>query len=95
MGLGRLARWCVSHWWRVVVAWIVAVIGSFVILKIVQATVGLRVKEGEEWDGLDLTQHGESGYNLEDAYSATFAGGGATLLNGGASDLPTTAAAPA
>jgi hypothetical protein len=43
----------------------------------------LRVSESDEFDGLDLSQHGESGYNLEDALSATFGGGGggATLMD--------------
>ena len=37
----------------------------------------------DEFDGLDHSQHGESGYNMEDALSATFGGGGggATLLD--------------
>jgi ammonia channel protein AmtB len=28
--------------------------------------VGLRVTEAEEYEGLDLNQHGEVGYNLEE-----------------------------
>jgi len=36
---------------------------TFVILKLVNATVGLRVSAEEEDSGLDLTQHGESAYN--------------------------------
>jgi Amt family ammonium transporter len=39
-------------------------IGSFVLLKIVDALVGLRVETQEEVEGLDLTQHGETGYNM-------------------------------
>ncbi len=35
---------------------------SFVLLKIVDALVGLRVTTEEEEVGLDLTQHGERGY---------------------------------
>ena len=35
---------------------------TFVILKLVDATVGLRVTDDEEEAGLDLTQHGERGY---------------------------------
>jgi Amt family ammonium transporter len=63
------------------IAWVMAVVGSFILLKIVDALTGLRVREADEYDGLDLTQHGESGYNVEDAFSATFAdGGGATLV---------------
>ena len=38
---------------------------SFVILKIVDAVVGLRVADDEEVQGLDLTQHSEQGYNME------------------------------
>ena len=37
---------------------------SFILLKIVDAVIGLRVKEDEEVEGLDLTQHDERGYNL-------------------------------
>ena len=37
---------------------------SFIILKIVDATIGLRVEEDEERMGLDLSQHNERGYNL-------------------------------
>jgi ammonium transporter, Amt family len=36
---------------------------TFVILKLVDAVVGLRVSAEEEDSGLDLTQHGESAYN--------------------------------
>jgi Amt family ammonium transporter len=38
-------------------------IATFVILKFVNATVGLRVTVEDEDSGLDLTQHGESAYN--------------------------------
>lgn len=38
-------------------------VGTFVILKIVGAVMGLRVSPEEEHSGLDLTQHGESAYN--------------------------------
>ncbi len=36
---------------------------SILLLKAIKATVGLRVTEQEESEGLDLTDHGESGYN--------------------------------
>ena len=38
---------------------------SFLILKIVDALVGLRVNEDEESQGLDLALHSEQGYNME------------------------------
>ena len=37
---------------------------SFIILKIVDAIVGLRVEEDDERQGLDISQHNERGYNL-------------------------------
>ena len=37
---------------------------TFVILKLVDVTVGLRVSEVEEEHGLDLSQHGEPAYQL-------------------------------
>lgn len=39
-------------------------IGSFIILTVVDAMVGLRVSEEEEVTGLDLSLHDEKGYNL-------------------------------
>ena len=39
-------------------------VGSYIILKFVGAVVGLRVSEHEEAEGLDITHHGERGYNL-------------------------------
>ena len=43
-----------------------AVIVTFVLLKIIDATIGLRVSEEEETIGLDSTQHEESAYTLLD-----------------------------
>ena len=48
----------------VLIAWLLAAIGTYVILKIVDAVVGLRVTGEEEILGLDLSQHGEEGYNM-------------------------------
>lgn len=49
----------------VIIAWTLAVVGSLVVLKVVDFLVGLRVPEEHEIQGLDLSQHGEEGYNLE------------------------------
>jgi Amt family ammonium transporter len=38
-------------------------VGTFIILKLVDATVGLRVDQEDESLGLDLSQHGERAYN--------------------------------
>lgn len=45
-------------------AWVYSFIVTFAILKILDLTLGLRISEEEESDGLDLSQHGESGYTL-------------------------------
>jgi Amt family ammonium transporter len=39
-----------------------AVIVTYAVLKLVDKTIGLRVDEAEEREGLDQTQHGEEGY---------------------------------
>ena len=39
-------------------------IASFVLLKLVDAIIGLRVSDDEETEGLDLNQHNERGYDL-------------------------------
>jgi len=49
----------------VLIAWGLAIVGTLVILKIVDLTVGLRVQEEHEVQGLDLSQHGEEGYTFE------------------------------
>jgi len=47
------------------VAWVLAAVGSLVILKICDMAVGLRVSRDQEIEGLDLSLHGEEGYILE------------------------------
>jgi Amt family ammonium transporter len=37
---------------------------TFVLAKIIEKTMGLRVKENEEVQGLDINLHEESGYRL-------------------------------
>jgi ammonium transporter, Amt family len=49
----------------VVIAWVLAIVGTLIILKIVEVTVGLRVSKEDEIEGLDLSQHGEEGYIWE------------------------------
>jgi Amt family ammonium transporter len=44
------------------IVWILAIVATFVILKILDATMGLRVTQQQELLGLDLSQHGEEGY---------------------------------
>ena len=49
----------------VAIAWLLAIVGTLAILKLVDMTIGLRVSEDEEVQGLDLSQHGEEGYYWE------------------------------
>jgi Amt family ammonium transporter len=52
-----------------------AFVGSFVIAMVLHKTVGLRVKEEDEFTGLDLALHGEAGYHLsEEAMSLATVG---------------------
>ena len=47
------------------VSWVLAIVGTLVILKIVDATVGLRVSREDEIQGLDTSMHNEEGYIFE------------------------------
>jgi ammonium transporter, Amt family len=41
-----------------------AALATFVLLKIIDKTIGLRVPQADEREGLDATEHGETGYAL-------------------------------
>ncbi|HEY3740294.1 MAG TPA: ammonium transporter [Bryobacteraceae bacterium] len=47
------------------IAIFLGVVGSLVILRIVKATVGIRATDDDEREGLDLSMHGEEGYNFQ------------------------------
>ena len=49
----------------VAISWILAIVGSLIILKICDVIVGVRVAPEQELEGLDVSMHGEEGYNLE------------------------------
>ena len=49
----------------VAVTWLFAIVMTFLIIKFVDLVVGLRLSPDDEIEGLDSSQHGESGYNLE------------------------------
>lgn len=53
----------------VAVAWVLAILGTLIILKTVDLVVGLRVTDEHEVQGLDLSQHGEEGYYWEASVS--------------------------
>lgn len=47
----------------VLASWVFAFVGTYIILKLVDMFVGLRVPKEEEVTGLDLTQHSEAAYS--------------------------------
>jgi ammonium transporter, Amt family len=71
-GAGKAVGGLDGHWVQVgnqlvgvLIAWGFALVGTIVVLKIVDLVTGLRVPEEHEVEGLDVTQHGEEAYNLE------------------------------
>ncbi len=44
------------------ITWCLAAIVTFILLKVLDAVMGLRVSRDDELQGLDLSQHGEEGY---------------------------------
>lgn len=57
---GQLWNQCVG----ILAAWMLGFGVTWIILKVLDAVMGLRVTEEEEVDGLDLTQHSETAYSL-------------------------------
>jgi Amt family ammonium transporter len=51
----------------VAIAWGLSIVGTLLILVVVDKLMGLRVSEDAEREGLDLSQHGEEGYDWEAA----------------------------
>lgn len=49
----------------VAISWGLAIVGTLVILKICDVLIGVRVSGDQEIDGLDLSMHGEEGYNFD------------------------------
>ena len=71
-GAGKAVGGLDGHWGQVgnqfvgvVIAWAFALVGTIILLKIVDLLTGIRVPEEHEQEGLDITQHGEEAYNLE------------------------------
>ncbi|HEY6491337.1 MAG: ammonium transporter [Terracidiphilus sp.] len=60
-----------GHWGQVLnqaagvaIAWGLSIVGTLVLLFLVDKVIGLRVSPEDEHEGLDLSQHGEEGYDL-------------------------------
>jgi ammonium transporter, Amt family len=49
----------------IAIAWVLAIVGTLLLLFIVDKVVGLRVSDEQEVQGLDVSQHGEEGYYWE------------------------------
>lgn len=60
----------------ILISALLGAVGTIIILKIVDVVIGLRVSGEDEVTGLDLSQHGEEGYNLEADFGSVFSGGG-------------------
>jgi Amt family ammonium transporter len=60
-----------GHWGQILnqaagvsIAWTISIVGTLVLLFVVDKVIGLRVSHEEEMAGLDLSQHGEEAYDL-------------------------------
>ena len=47
-------------------SWLITFVVSYVLLRIIKATIGVRVSEEEERQGLDLALHDEQAYVLSE-----------------------------
>ena len=48
----------------VAIAWGISIVGTLILLFVVDKVIGLRVSPDQEAAGLDLSQHNEEGYDL-------------------------------
>jgi ammonium transporter, Amt family len=48
----------------IAIAWVISIVGTLIILVVVDKTIGMRVSEEDEREGLDISQHGEEGYDF-------------------------------
>src|SRR5579863_9804853 len=60
-----------GHWRQILnqtagigIAWGISIVGTLVLLFVVDKVVGLRLSAEQEHEGLDLSQHGEEGYDF-------------------------------
>jgi Amt family ammonium transporter len=49
----------------IAISWVLAIVGTLLILKFVDIVIGVRVTKEQESDGLDLSMHNEEGYIFE------------------------------
>jgi Amt family ammonium transporter len=72
-GTATKSGWIDGHYQQVLIqlaavgaTWLWCAAGTFIVLKVTNAVVGLRVDVGDELLGLDIAQHGENAYVLAD-----------------------------
>ncbi|HVZ84914.1 MAG TPA: ammonium transporter [Terracidiphilus sp.] len=60
-----------GHWSQILnqlaatgISWAISIVGTLVLLFLVDKIIGLRVSQEDEHEGLDLSQHGEEGYDF-------------------------------
>jgi len=60
-----------GHWGQllnqfagVAIAWVISIVGTLILLFVVDKVIGLRVSPEQEIAGLDLSQHNEEGYDF-------------------------------
>ena len=70
-GAGKPTGWLDGHWMQlanqatgVAIAWTLSIVGTLVLLFVVDKLLGLRISAEHEIAGLDLSQHGEEGYDF-------------------------------
>jgi Amt family ammonium transporter len=59
------AHQLINQFIGILIAWSLAIVGTTVLLKVTDTVIGLRVSEEQEIQGLDLSQHGEIGYDFD------------------------------
>jgi Amt family ammonium transporter len=71
LGPGKALGLLEGNWGQIVnqliavgIAWSLSIVGTLIILFVVDKTIGLRVSEEDERTGLDLSQHDEEGYDF-------------------------------
>jgi ammonium transporter, Amt family len=68
------------------ISWVLAIVATLIILKITDVVVGVRVSAADEREGLDITLHGEEGYD--------FVSSGVAIAHDLAAPSPTVLAKP-
>jgi ammonium transporter, Amt family len=55
-------RQILNQFGGIAIVWGLAIVGTLILLFVIDKLIGVRVSEESERQGLELTQHGEEGY---------------------------------